>query len=120
MAFRSDCSLLLGAKVQLIVSYTAIEAQVVFEMLLMLIASQLTIVGQLREEVYLQRIGLFLMGRKQCCWKYVCLVLEDYSITSKKSFTLLLEGRLESLLFHLPGAIMFVVIFLVTMINSHC
>ena len=35
------------------VSYTAIEAQVVFEMLLVLVTGQLSIVGQLGREVHL-------------------------------------------------------------------
>jgi len=39
MIFRSDCGLLFGTGVQLVVSCTAIEAQVIFEMLLVLVAS---------------------------------------------------------------------------------
>ena len=39
---------------------TAIEAQVVFEMLLMLITGQLAIAGQLGKKVHLQSIRLFL------------------------------------------------------------
>jgi len=42
------------------VSYTVIEAQVIFEMLLALVTSQLAIAGQLGREVHLQSIGLFL------------------------------------------------------------
>ena len=42
------------------VSCTAIEAQIVFKTLLVLIASQLAIAGQLGREVYLQSIGLLL------------------------------------------------------------
>jgi len=38
----------------------AIEAQIVFEMLLMLVTGQLAIAGQLGREVHLQSIGLFL------------------------------------------------------------
>jgi len=52
MVFRSNCSLLLGTKVQLVVSYTVIKAQVVFEILFVLVADQLAIVGQLKEEIY--------------------------------------------------------------------
>ena len=63
MAFGSDYGLLLGTEVQLVVSCTTIEAQVVFEILLVLITSQLAIVGQLGREVYLQSIGLFLESR---------------------------------------------------------
>ena len=40
------------------VSCTAIEAQIVFEMLLVLVTSQLAIAGQLGREVYPQSIGL--------------------------------------------------------------
>ena len=47
------------------VSYTAIEAQVVFETLLMLVTSQLAIAGQLEREVYLQSIRLFLRSKGQ-------------------------------------------------------
>jgi len=43
VAFGRDCGLLLGTGVQLVVSYTAIEAQIVFETLLVLIAGQLAI-----------------------------------------------------------------------------
>ena len=39
------------------VSYTAIETQVVFEMLLMLITGQLAIAGQLGREVYLWSVS---------------------------------------------------------------
>ena len=60
MAFESDCSLLLGTKVQLMVSYITIEVQIVFEMLLALITSQLIIAGQLRREVHPRSIRLLL------------------------------------------------------------
>ena len=52
MVFRRDHSLLLGAGVQLVVSYTIIEAQIVFEMLLVLVTGQLAIVGQLGREIH--------------------------------------------------------------------
>ena len=42
------------------VSYTAIEAQIVFKTLLALVASQLAIAGQLGRKVHLQSIGLLL------------------------------------------------------------
>jgi len=48
-----------------VVSHTIIETQVVFEILLALIASQLAIVGQLRREVHLWRIRLFLRSRRE-------------------------------------------------------
>ena len=60
MALGRDCGLLLGIGVQLVVFYTVIEAQVVFEMLLTLVTSQLTIAGQLKRKVHLWSIGLFL------------------------------------------------------------
>ena len=55
MALRSDCSLLLGTRVQLVVSCATIEAQIIFEVLFALITSQLAIVGQLGE-VHLWRV----------------------------------------------------------------
>ena len=45
-ALKSDCSLLLRIRVQLVVSCTTIEVQVVFEMLLTLATSQLAVAGQ--------------------------------------------------------------------------
>jgi len=54
VALGRNCGLLLGTGVQLVVSCTTIEAQIVFEMLLALIA------GQLRREVYPWSIGLLL------------------------------------------------------------
>ena len=55
--------MLLRTGVQLVVSCTTIEAQVVFETLLTLVTSQLAIASQLRREVHLWRIGLFLGSR---------------------------------------------------------
>jgi len=60
MALRRDHGLLLGTRVQLVVSCTTIEAQIVFEMLLALVAGQLAIAGQLGREVYPWSIGLLL------------------------------------------------------------
>jgi len=60
VAFGRDCGLLLGTGVQLVVFCTAIEAQIVFEMLLVLVTSQLAITGQLGREVHPQSIGLLL------------------------------------------------------------
>jgi len=53
VAFGGDHGLLLGIGVQLVVSCTAIEAQIVFETLLVLVAGQLAIAGQFGREVYL-------------------------------------------------------------------
>jgi len=60
VALRSDYSLLLETEVQLVVSCTTIETQVVFKMLLALIIGQLAIAGQLGREVHPQSIELFL------------------------------------------------------------
>ena len=60
MAFGRDCGLLLRTGVQLVVFCTAIEAQIVFEMLLVLVTSQLAIAGQLGRKVHPQSIGLLL------------------------------------------------------------
>ena len=54
MVLRRNYGLLLGTEVQFVVSCTAIEVQVVFEMLLALITSQLAVAGQLGREVYPQ------------------------------------------------------------------
>jgi len=53
MALRSDHGLLLGTGVQLVVSCTAIEVQIAFEMLLVLVTGQFAIAGQLGKEVHL-------------------------------------------------------------------
>ena len=63
MALRRDRGLLLGTGVQLVVFYTAIEVQVVFKTLLVLVTGQLAIAGQLRREVHLRSIGLLLRSR---------------------------------------------------------
>jgi len=47
-----------------VVSCTTIEAQIVFKMLLALVAGQLAIAGQLGREVHLQSIGLLLGSRE--------------------------------------------------------
>jgi len=65
VAFGRDRGLLLGTKVQLVVSCTTIEAQIVFEMLLALIAGQLAIAGQLGRKVHLRSIGLLLGSGEQ-------------------------------------------------------
>ena len=53
MAFQSDCGLLLETRVQLVVFYSTIEAQVIFETLFTLVAGQFAIVSQLREDIHL-------------------------------------------------------------------
>ena len=63
MALGRDCGLLLGTGVQLVVSYTAIKAQIVFEMLLALVAGQLAIAGQLGREVHPWSVRLLLGSR---------------------------------------------------------
>jgi len=63
MALRSDRGLLLGIEVQFVVFCTIVEVQVVFEMLLVLITSQLAIVGQFKREVHPQRVRLFFGSR---------------------------------------------------------
>ena len=65
MALGRDHSLLLGTGVQLVVSCTAIEVQVVFEMLLALVTGQLAIADQLGRKVHLQSIRLLFGSRGQ-------------------------------------------------------
>ena len=131
VVFEHDHSLLLGTGVQLVVFYTAIEAQVFFKMLLALVTSQLAVAGQLRREVYPQRIRLFLGSRKWRWfqggglgrwgrWKCICLILGSHGKTGGESLSLLLGVRLESLFFHLPCTVAFTVLFLVVVIDSHC
>ena len=60
MAFGRDRSLLLGTRVQLMVSCITIKAQIVFEMLLVLVTGQLSIAGQLGREVHLWSVRLLL------------------------------------------------------------
>ena len=60
MALGRDRGLLLGTEVQLMVSYTTIEAQIVFETLLVLVTGQLSIAGQLGKEVHPRSVRLLL------------------------------------------------------------
>jgi len=60
VAFERDHGLLLGTRVQLVVSYTAIETQIVFETLLVLVTGQLAIAGQLGREIHPWSVGLLL------------------------------------------------------------
>jgi len=53
MGLGSDHGLFLGTRVQLVVSCTTIEAQIIFEILLALVTGQLVIAGQLGREVHL-------------------------------------------------------------------
>ncbi len=53
MALGHNHGLLLGIEVQLVVSCTTIEAQIVFETLLVLVTGQLAIAGQLGREAHL-------------------------------------------------------------------
>ena len=60
MTLGRDRGLLLGTEVQLMVSCTTIEAQIVFKMLLALVTGQLAIADQLGREVHLQSVELLL------------------------------------------------------------
>ena len=120
-ALGYDCSLLLGTGVQLVVSCTIIEAQIVFETLLVLITSQLAIAGQLGREVHLWNIELLLrnggwrwLGERVLsgwgCQRCVCLILGGHSRTRGKSFSLLPRVRLKDLFLYLPCMVVFMVI----------
>jgi len=63
MIFESDHGLLLETNIQLVVLYTIIEVQVIFKILLALVASQLAIVGQLGERSTCRELGCFLKVR---------------------------------------------------------
>ena len=58
MALGRDHGLLLGTGVQLVVSCTTIEIQIVFETLLALVTGQLAIASQLGREVHPQSVRL--------------------------------------------------------------
>jgi len=131
MAFGRDCGLLLGTGVQLVVSCTAIETQIVFEMLLALVTGQLAIAGQLEREVHLQSVRLLLGSRGQR-WlrggvldgrdrrRRICLALGGHDRTGGRSFSLLPGVRLEGLFLYLPCMVAFTVSFPVAVINCHC
>ena len=57
MVFRSNCSLLLGTKVQLVVSYTVIKAQVVFLCLLLI---NLLLLANLKKKSIHEKLDCFL------------------------------------------------------------
>jgi len=65
VAFGKDHGLLLGTEVQLVVFCTAIEAQIVFKILLALITGQFAIAGQLGREVHLWSVRLLFGSRGQ-------------------------------------------------------
>ena len=131
MAFGRDRGLLLRTGVQLMVSCTAIEVQIVFETLLALVTGQLAIAGQLGWEVYPRSIRL-LLGSRGWRWlggrvlgeqghrRYICLALGGHDRTGGGSFSLLPRVRLEGFFLHLPCTVAFIVSFLVAVIDSHC
>ena len=113
------------------VFYTTIEAQIVFKMLLVLVAGQLAIAGQLGREVHLQSVELLLRSRGRR-WlgrgvlggrgrrRWICLVLGGRDRTGGGSFSLLLGVRLEGLFLCLSCTVAFTVSFPVAVIDSHC
>jgi len=130
VAFRRDCSLHLGTGVQLVVSCTTIEAQIVFEMLLALVTGQLAIAGQLGREIYLQSVRLLLesggwrwLGREVLGGRghrrRICLALGGHGRTRGGSFSLLPGVRLEGLFLCLPCIVAFTVSFPVAVIDGH-
>ena len=112
------------------VSCTTIEAQIVFKMLLVLAAGQLSIAGQLGREVHPWSVRLLLGSRGQR-WlggrvlgrrgrqRQICFALGGCDRTGGGSFSLLLGARLESLFLCLPCTVAFAVSFPVAVINSH-
>ena len=130
-AFGRGRGLLLGTGVQLMVSCTTIEAQIVFEMLLALVAGQLAIASQLWREVHPWSIELLLrsggrrwLGRRilggRGHQRQICLVLGGCDRTGGGSFSLLPGVRLKGFFLHLPCTVAFMVSFPVAVINSHC
>jgi len=130
VALGRDRGLLLGTGVQLMVSYTTIEAQIVFETLLALVAGQLSIAGQLGREVHPWSVRL-LLGSGGQRWlggrvlggqgyqRQICLALGGHDRTRGGSFSLLPGVRLEGLFFCLPCTVAFAVSFPVAVIDSH-
>jgi len=112
------------------VSCTAIEAQIVFETLFVLVAGQLAITGQLGREVHPQSVRLLLgnggwrwLGggvlSGQGCWRRICLALGGRDRTRGGSFSLLPRVRLEGLSLCLPCMVALTVSFPVVVIDSH-
>jgi len=113
------------------VSCTTIEAQIVFETLLVLIASQLSIADQLGKEVHPWSIRLLFGSRgwrwlrrrvlgRQGHWRWICLALGGCDRTGVGSFSLLPGVRLKGLFLCLPCTVVFAVSFLVAVIDSYC
>ena len=113
------------------VFYTAIEAQIVFETLLVLVTGQLAIAGQLGREVHPWSIRLLLGSRGwrwlggrvlggRGCWKQIYLVLGGHDRTGDGSLSLLLGVRLKGLFLCLLYTAVFKVLFPVVVINGHC
>ena len=111
------------------VSCTTIEAQIVFETFLALVAGQLAIAGQLGREVHPRSVRFRSRGRRwlgggvlggQGCRRRICLVLGGHDRTGGGSFSLLLRVRLEGLFLYLPCTVTFAVSFPVAVIDSHC
>ena len=112
------------------VSCTTIEAQIVFETLLVLVAGQLAIAGQLGREVHPRSIRLLfgsrgqrwlggrILGRRGCR-RRICLVLGGRDRTGGGSFSLLPGVRLEGLFLRLSCTVAFMVSFPVAVIDSH-
>ena len=112
------------------VSCTTIEAQIVFKMLLALVASQLSIAGQFGREVHLRSVRLLLgdggqrwLGErvlgKRGHQRQICLALGGHDRTGGGSFSLLPGVRLKSLFLRLPCTVVFTISFPVAVINSH-
>ena len=113
------------------VSCTTIEAQIVFETLLALVAGQLSIAGRLGREVHLWSVRL-LLGSGGQRWlgggvldgrgrqRQIYLALGGHDRTGGGSFSLLPGVRLKGLLLHLPCTVAFAVSFPVAVIDSHC
>jgi len=130
VALGGDHGLLLGTGVQLVVSCTAIEALIVFKMLLALVAGQLAIAGQFGREVHPRSIGL-LLGSRGWRWlgerilgrqgrrRRICLALGGRDRTGGGSFSLLLRVRLEGLFLRLFCTVAFMVSFPVVVIDSY-
>jgi len=130
VAFGRDRGLLLGTGVQLVVPCTAIEAQIVFEMLLVLVASQLAIAGQLGREVHPWSVRLLLgsggqrwLGRgvlgRRGHQGQICFVLGGHDRTGGGSFSLFPGVRFKGLFLHLPCMVAFTVSFPVVVIDGH-
>jgi len=99
-------------------------------MLLVLVAGQLSIAGQLGREVHPWSVRLLLGSGGQrwlggrvlgglIHWRWICLALGGHDRTGGESFSLLPRVRLEGLFLRLPYMVAFMVSFPVAVINSH-